>query len=133
MRKHYNDFNEDYELGYEKGRRDALREINESENVKDEMERIVKAAKKLGLKQKEILYKGKYTSAFELYPLYVIIIKDEDEVSEEHIRYAIKVDPNATDLIKTAVGDESKGSLSPIALGNYAEAFSNVYKFVRKI
>ena len=30
MRKYYNNFNEDYELGYEKGRRDALRELRES-------------------------------------------------------------------------------------------------------
>ena len=33
MRKYYNDVNEDYELGYEDGRRDALRELNEESTV----------------------------------------------------------------------------------------------------
>lgn len=43
MRKYHNDFNEDYERGYEKGKRDALLE------TEDNKSELIRAFKKLGL------------------------------------------------------------------------------------
>lgn len=103
MRRYYDDFNEEYERGYEAGRREALRELDEeteNEETKTKMSKLFKIIKS----KVEELNKGNIDRGYK--SMDVKMVADDifvEKLKKKGKPYYIKIEDDPHDFMNVKV------------------------------